>query len=138
MHDAARRGDTVRRVHPALAPLSALAVGVAGAVHLWGTDPHQPGQLLPRCPVNWATGLLCPACGGTRMAYDLLHGDLAGAFADNAVLLTVGVPAAAYLGGRWLFEGLRGRRYRPALGTRGITAVLGLALVWVVVRNLSG
>ncbi|MDK1476327.1 DUF2752 domain-containing protein [Streptomyces sp. 549] len=137
MKAAARRGDAPR-VHPAVAPLAALAASAAGAVYLWGTDPHQPGQLLPRCPVNWATGLLCPACGGTRMAYDLLHGDVAAAFADNAVLLVLGVPLAAWLGGRWLVEGLRGRRYRPAIGTRGVGAILGIALVWVLVRNLSG
>lgn len=130
--------DTVRRAHPALAPLAALAAGAAGAAYLWGTDPHDAGQWLPRCPFNWATGLLCPACGGTRMAYDLMHGDLGAAFADNAVLLALGAPLAAYLGGRWLVEGLRGRRYRPALDGRAVAAVLGIAVMWVVVRNLTG
>jgi hypothetical protein len=38
--------------------------------------------------------------------------------------------------GRWLVEGLRGRRWRPVLGPRAQTAVLGVAVVWAVVRNL--
>jgi len=126
------------RAHPAAPPLTVLVIGLAGAVHLWGTNPHEPGQWLPRCPFNWATGLLCPACGGTRMTYDLMHGDVVAAFHDNALLLTLGVPAAVYFGGRWLLEGLRGRRYRPSLGKRGTAVVLGIGLTWAVVRNLIG
>lgn len=124
--------------HPAAAPLATAAAGAAGLLYLWGTDPHQPGQLLPRCPFNWATGLLCPACGGSRMTYDLMHGDLSAALHDNAALLLLGLPAGGYLAGRWLYEGLRGRRYRPRLSTRGTAAVLGLAVAWAVVRNLTG
>ncbi|MGK5628034.1 DUF2752 domain-containing protein [Streptomyces sp. URMC 123] len=112
--------------------------GLAGAAYLWGRNPHESGQLLPRCPFNWATGLLCPGCGGTRMTYDLMHGDVVAAFHDNTALLLLGLPAAAYLGGRWLWEGLRGRRYRPRLGRRGTAAVLGLAVAWAVTRNLVG
>ncbi|MGI5339207.1 DUF2752 domain-containing protein [Streptomyces sp. CA-181903] len=132
------RAQVARAVrHPAAAPLGALAAGAAGAAYLWGTDPHRPGQWLPRCPFHWATGLLCPACGGTRMAYDLMHGDLGGAFHDNALLLLLGLPAAVYLCGRWLVEGLKGRRYRPRLGRSGTAAVLGTAVVWALVRNLT-
>lgn len=123
------------RGHPAAAPLGALVAGVAAAVHLYGTDPHQSGHWLPRCPFNWTTGLLCPACGGTRLAYDLMHGDVARAFHDNAVLLLAS-PLAAGMCARWLVEGLRGRRWRPALSAPAQYAVLGVAVVWAVVRNL--
>jgi hypothetical protein len=130
---------TRRRLsHPALPPLAALAAGVAGAAYLWRTDPHRGGGPLPRCPVNWATGLDCPACGGTRMTYDLLHGDLAAAFQDNAALLLLGVPLALWLGGRWLSEGLRGRRYRLRLRRGGAAAILGTAALWTVLRNAVG
>lgn len=124
--------------HPVVAPLSALAVAAASAGYLWGTDPHRSGQLLPRCPFHWATGLLCPSCGATRMTYDLMHGDPAAAFQDNALLLLFGVPAAAWLSGRWLYEGVRGRRWRPSLGPVGTVAVLSVAVVWGLVRNLTG
>jgi hypothetical protein len=122
--------------HPATPPLATAAAAVAGACYLWGTNPHEPGHWLPRCPVNWATGLLCPACGGTRMAYDLMHGDLAAALHDNAALLTIGLPVAVYMSGRWLYEGLRGRRYAPRMSTRTKAAVLGTAAAWMVARNL--
>ncbi|MFE9330560.1 DUF2752 domain-containing protein [Streptomyces sp. NPDC006925] len=122
--------------HPAAPPLATAAAGLAGACYLWGTDPHTSGNLLPRCPFNWATGLLCPGCGGTRMAYDLMHGDIAAALHDNAALLTVGLPVALYLSGRWLSEGLRGRRWAPRMSTRGKVAVLSTAVAWTVARNL--
>lgn len=121
--------------HPAVAPLGALAAAVAGAVYLYGTDPHESGHWLPRCPFNWATGLLCPACGGTRLVYDLMHGDPARAFHDNALMLLVS-PLALWACGRWLFEGLRGRRWRPVMSPRAQAVLLSTAVVWAVVRNL--
>lgn len=116
----------------------ALGLGVPAAVYLWHTDPHRPGQLLLPCPFKWATGLLCPLCGGTRMAYDLMHGEVVRAFHDNAVLLALGVPVAAYAVVRWLGAGLGGRTYRPRVTGRGNAAVLGIAAVWMVARNLVG
>ncbi|WP_438486788.1 DUF2752 domain-containing protein [Streptomyces sp. S186] len=116
----------------------ALGTGVLGAVYLWHTDPHQPGQLLIPCPFRLLTGLLCPFCGGTRMAYDLLHGDVATAFGDNAVLLVLGVPALAYVLVRWLAAGLRGRRRPLKLTARGNAVVLGIAAVWMIARNVIG
>ncbi|MFE5742427.1 DUF2752 domain-containing protein [Streptomyces celluloflavus] len=116
----------------------ALGVGALGAVYLWHTDPHQSGQLLLPCPFHWATGLLCPVCGGTRMAYDLMHGDVVAAFHDNAVLLTLGVPAVAWLVARQLAAGLRGWSVRSGLTARGNAVVLGIAAVWMVARNLVG
>ncbi|MGW7485778.1 DUF2752 domain-containing protein [Streptomyces sp. NPDC054786] len=129
---ASIRTRTVRRAS------IALGAGVAAAAYLWHTNPHQPGQLLIPCPFKWATGLLCPLCGGTRMAYDLMHGDVVTAFHDNAVLLTLAGPAVAYAAGRWLVAGLRGRVYRPPLSARGNAVVLGIAAVWMIARNLVG
>ncbi|WBB58281.1 DUF2752 domain-containing protein [Streptomyces sp. WMMC500] len=125
------------RAHPAALPLSLTVAGAAGAAYLYGTNPHEPGHWLPRCPFNWVTGLDCPACGATRMAYDILHGDLGSAFHSNALLLLLGLPLATVLYGRWLYEGLRGRRWQPSFGRLGTAAVLGVALVWAVVRNVA-
>ncbi|MCJ0867986.1 DUF2752 domain-containing protein [Streptomyces sp. AP-93] len=122
---------------PAAAPLASLAVLGAGAAYLWGTNPHEPGHWLPRCPFNWLTGQLCPACGATRMCYDILHGDFVAAFHDNAVLFLLGLPLTLFLYGRWVTEGLRGRKYHPAIGLRGQAAIIGVALTWAVVRNAA-
>ncbi|MES4888376.1 DUF2752 domain-containing protein [Streptomyces sp. NPDC096012] len=122
---------------PATAPVAVLVAGAAGLVHLYGTDPHRPGQFLPRCPFHLVTGLLCPACGGTRMVYDLMHGHLAQAWLDNRALL-LAAPFALALWGRWTWEGLHGRAWRPRPARWVQLAVPAIALVWTVVRNLVG
>jgi hypothetical protein len=129
------RGNALR--HPAAAPLAVLAAGVAGAAYLYRTDPHESGHLLPGCPFRFLTGLLCPACGGTRMTYDLMHGQFTAAWLDNRALL-LAAPFALALLARWMVEGLRGRRWRPELSPRAQASVLGLAVVWTVVRNIRG
>lgn len=129
---ASIRSRTLRRA------AIALGAGAAASAYLWNTNPHQPGQALIPCPFTWLTGVLCPACGGTRMAYDLMHGDVVAAFHDNAVLLTLGLPAVAFFVLRWLVAGLRGRAYRLQLTARGNAVVFGVAAVWMAVRNLVG
>jgi hypothetical protein len=130
--DRAGRG---RPWHPAVAPLAALAAGAAASAYLYRTDPHQSGHLLPRCPFNWLTGLLCPACGSTRLVYDLLHGDVARAFHDNGLVLLLS-PVLALAAGRWLAEGLRGRRWRPVVPPVAGWTLLAVAVTWTVVRNV--
>jgi len=84
------------------APLGVLALGGAGAVLLLFVDPNKPGNLLPKCPFNWLTGLNCPGCGATRMVHALLHGDIAAAWHFNAFLLAVGVPFFVWVFARWI------------------------------------
>ncbi|MFE9430756.1 DUF2752 domain-containing protein [Streptomyces sp. NPDC006640] len=129
---AARR---VALRHPAAAPLAVLAAGTAGACYLYVTDPHEPGHLLPGCPFRFLTGLLCPACGGTRMVYDLMHGHFATAWHDNRMLL-LAAPFALALLARWMVEGLRGRRWSPQLKPRTQVLVLLAAVAWTVLRNV--
>ncbi|MEU9185115.1 DUF2752 domain-containing protein [Streptomyces sp. NPDC048484] len=121
--------------HPAAAPLVVLVAGAVGAGYLYATDPHEPGHVLPGCPFRYVTGLLCPACGGTRMVYDLMHRQFAAAWLDNRVLLLAS-PFALALLARWIVEGLRGRRWRPELSARTQALVLAVAVVWTVIRNI--
>ncbi|MFJ8826221.1 DUF2752 domain-containing protein [Streptomyces sp. NPDC102467] len=125
---------TARRA-PATAPLVVFVAGAAAAAYLYGTDPHEPGHWLPGCPFRALTGLLCPGCGGTRMVYDVLHGRLVTAWHDNALLLAAS-PFVLYALGRWLYAGLRGRRWRPVPSTRTQLALLAAAVVWTVLRNV--
>ncbi len=137
MADAARPASPGRRRTPwppAAAPLAVLAAGVAGAGYLWGTDPHESGHALPGCPFRYVTGLLCPACGGTRMVYDLMHGHFAAAWLDNRALL-LAAPFALALWGRWTLEGLRGRAYRPGIAPWAQVLILLTAVAWTVLRN---
>ncbi len=75
-------------------------------------------------PFRYVTGLLCPACGGTRMTYDLMHGHFAAAWLDNRALL-LAAPFALALWGRWTVEGLRGRFYRPRVAPWVQALILG-------------
>ncbi|MCT7354645.1 DUF2752 domain-containing protein [Streptomyces sp. 15-116A] len=137
MADAVRPApsDGRPRWQPAVAPLVVLAAGAAGAAYLWGTDPHEPGHLLPQCPFRVVTGLLCPACGGTRMVYDLMHGHFAAAWLDNRALL-LAAPFALALWGRWTVEGLRGRTWAPRIAPWAQALILLTAVAWTVLRNI--
>ncbi|MFI5803180.1 DUF2752 domain-containing protein [Streptomyces sp. NPDC051561] len=118
-----------------LLPVLVTAAGLAGLVYVFVHSPYDPGQLFLRCPWKLVTGLDCPACGGTRMTYSLLHGDLPGAWRANPVLL-LAAPWVLWLYGRWSAATVRGRRYRVALGTKGVTALVSVAALWTLVRNL--
>ncbi|MFH8973363.1 DUF2752 domain-containing protein [Streptomyces sp. NPDC017890] len=131
----ARAGGRRTPWHPAAAPLAVLVAGAAGAGYLWFTDPHESGHLLPQCPFRYVTGLLCPACGGTRMTYDLMHGQFAAAWLDNRALL-LAAPFALALWGRWTVEGLRGRSWSPRIAPWAQVLILVAAVAWTVVRNL--
>lgn len=62
---------------------------------LFWFDPAQ-SHYFPKCPFHVLTGLYCPGCGTTRAAHHLLHGDLAGAFAMNP-LMVVSAPVLVLL-----------------------------------------
>lgn len=76
-----------------LAAGPAALVAAAGALVLY--DPFADHAL--QCP-SQAVGITCPGCGGTRAAWLLLHGDLAGAARHNVLLF----PFLAYVAARWL------------------------------------
>ncbi|WP_111512644.1 DUF2752 domain-containing protein [Mycobacterium kyogaense] len=94
-------------------------------------DPHSPSFVFPPCPFKALTGWNCPACGGLRMTHDVLHGDLAAAFVDNAFVL-IGLPLLlAFIVGQRI-------RHRP-VQTKSLLVVVALsAIAWTVARNLPG
>ena len=130
-----RGASTSVRESPALAPTAVLLSGLAACAYLYGTNPHEPGHLLPACPFRLLTGWQCPACGGTRMAFDLLHRDVGRAWQDNALLLILS-PFLLWLLGSWAVAGWSGRRYRVVLPRYGGPLVLAVALTWTLLRNL--
>ncbi len=107
------------------------AVLAGGLVYTGLADPHRPGFLYPACPFKLMTGWNCPACGGLRMAHDLMHGDLAAAVVDNVFAL-VGLPLLL----AWVL--LRWRRGLPVMPKPAVAVVIALMVTWTVVRNLPG
>jgi len=94
-------------------------------------DPHRPGGLFPVCPFKILTGWNCPACGGLRMTYDLLHGDVAAAVVDNVFLL-IGLPLLA------IWSAWRIRRGQPVFNLTAIAVITIAGIAWTVLRNLPG
>ena len=102
-----------------------------GLAYVGLADPHSSGFVFPACPFKLLTGWNCPACGGLRMAHDLLHGDIGAAVVDNVFLL-VGLPALlAWVVVRW-------RSGRPIMTMPVIAVIAVLALTWTLVRNMPG
>jgi uncharacterized membrane protein YqjE len=65
------------------------------------------------------------------MTHDLLHGDLAAAFVDNAFVL-IGLPLLL----AWMM--LRRYRGQSAANTPVFVLVIVAAVAWTIVRNLPG
>lgn len=106
---------------------------LVGLGYLRGADPHDPFTPMPVCPTKRVTGLDCPACGGLRLVYDLLHGDLRAARRDNPFLLICS-PLLVYLLVRQ--AGAR-RQGEPAPIPPALAYGLsGSALTWMILRNL--
>ncbi|MFD1319952.1 DUF2752 domain-containing protein [Micromonospora sonneratiae] len=93
----------------------------------------------PTGPCLWhaVTGINGPSCGGTRMFYYLLHGDLVQA-ARHHLLALVAVPFLAYAGIRWFAAVWLGRAL-PALRLPAwayATYIAAFLLYSTVLRNL--
>lgn len=113
-------------------------LGVAAALaYLLRHDPHQPGAY-PTCFLRSATGLACPGCGGTRAAYDLLHGDVAEAMQEHALLLPLLLVVAVLLvRSLWVRRGPAARDVRTVPTGVGISVAVAF-VAFGVVRNLPG
>jgi hypothetical protein len=117
-------------------PLAAAAAAGVGCVAIWLGDPTTPGGLLPLCPTKALLGIDCPGCGGMRMVYSLLHGDIAAALHYNAVSF-VAVLLFAWSLVAWTVGRLRGRAMNTWLHRRWTSLAFSVVFVaWFVVRNL--
>lgn len=77
-----------------------LAVGLGTLVSSGALFFINPASgIFPACPSQMFFGIDCPACGGIRGTYALLHGDFVSA-ADHNVLLLVFFPGIVIA---WLF-----------------------------------
>jgi hypothetical protein len=118
-------------------PVGVAALAACGCVAIWACNPTVPGGPLPVCPIKALLGIDCPGCGGLRMIYSLLHGDVWAALRFNAVgLVAVFVLVWSYVA--WTYGRVAGREIRSWQHHRwSAPIVLVVVLVWFVVRNLG-
>ncbi len=78
---------------------------LAGGIVLFFFDPATTG-FYPPCLFKTIFGHACPGCGSLRAMHQLLHGNVAAAWALNPMVMIVGPLAVAAA----LFTGLRNRK----------------------------
>ncbi len=120
-------------------PLIAGGCVAAATAYVATFDPNGGGHY-PGCPLKILTGWDCPACGGLRATFALTRGDVATAF-DQNILVVFLLPALVIwwlvsLKRRWIGEPRVVSPERAARRQAVIWAVVGLSLVFTVVRNL--
>lgn len=87
-----------------VARVISVVILTTGVLILIAFSPSKAGWF-PPCPFHSLTGLYCPGCGSLRALHLLLHGQIAGAFRMNPLLLfSLPVIAAAYLRRPWTYQ----------------------------------
>jgi hypothetical protein len=112
--------------------LAAAAVGAGAVLYFFNPSTH---GFYPVCAFHQLTGWNCPGCGGTRAAYQLLHGHLRTALRDNALFIL----ALAALAGRGLWFAVRRVCHQPAtlaVPPAALWTFLAVTIVFGVLRNL--
>ncbi len=119
------------------APLALLACmgGAAGYTLLSNPVDAGAGEP-PTCLLKFATGFVCPGCGGTRAAWYLMHADLPAAARHHAVFVFA-VPFLVYLYVAWAGQRLFGWRLRQlSISPRVLVTFLVVWGAWSILRNL--
>lgn len=120
---------------PALFAALALTMAVLGSgAVLFFFDPARSG-FYPVCLFHQLTGWNCPGCGGTRAAYQLLHGHLLRALRDNA-LFVLALVALGVWGVWWVGRRIRRRPATVRLPAGAGWGVLIVIALFTVLRNL--
>lgn len=132
-------GGTPQQVTPrsawhgwALGAVTLLLLGT-GAV-LFFFNPSQYG-FYPLCSFHVVTGLHCPGCGALRALHRLLHGHVLEALRCNALLLLF-LAALVWQWARMAVASLRGQRVAFEIRTLWLWAIVGVTLVFAVLRNV--
>ncbi|MFC3382222.1 DUF2752 domain-containing protein [Couchioplanes azureus] len=117
---------------------TAMLVCMAGAVgYTFATHPTEASAgAAPSCLLKYATGFICPGCGGTRAAWFLMHGDLPAAARHHALFVFV-VPFLLYMYVAWAGKRLFGWRLPQLTLSPGVIgAFIAVWGVWSLARNL--
>ncbi len=117
------------------APFAYAGAALAATTYVGLVDPNQSGHY-PTCPFLFITGYYCPGCGSLRAVHALTHGDIGAAVGLN-VLTVVGIVAATVVWGRWMLRSWRGQPRTRVAPAWTIYLVLGVVVVFWIVRNLT-
>ena len=115
-----------------------LAAGTAIAAALLMLRVYDPATsgVFPPCPVFYLTGWYCPGCGSLRALHQLLHGNLAAAWALNPLMILC-LPFVLYGLTSHALIILRGRGlpgvFLPAVWIR---VLCGVIVLYGVLRNV--
>jgi hypothetical protein len=96
----------------------------------WSFDPADTANFFPACPFRFLTGYLCPGCGSQRAIHQLLHFNVAEAFALNPLLIL----SLPYIAGGFVFENIA--LTRSMLVVRKM--LYGPIAIWVVAIVVVG
>lgn len=114
--------------------LAAAAVSVASL--LLAYLPPAGYALLPRCPLRFVTGWLCPGCGSTHAIAALLGGRWSEAIRDNPLAVALAPVLAAYAAIEF-YSALRWNRWRPiAVPPRATAFALAVTVLFGLLRNM--
>jgi hypothetical protein len=89
----------------------------------------------PVCVFHRSTGLLCPGCGSLRALHQLLHGHLAAAFRDNALLILT-LPFVGWWAVRYVVRKVRRQPAGLDFSPVWLWCALGAVILFGVLRNL--
>jgi len=108
---------------------------IAAGIVLYLFDPETAG-FYPVCALHQMTGLQCPGCGSLRALHQLTHGNIAGAWRLNPLLVAL-LPMGLWLGLREAVRWTLGWRW-PGVITRPIIgwSLVIVAVVFGIARNL--
>lgn len=114
--------------------LSITGISAAAIAVLYAFPPSQY-SFYPRCPFYTYAHFLCPGCGTTRAMYEMLHGNLAGAWHYNA-LFTMLLPLSFVWSAVVWFRAARNNQELDFRLPRAAWAMVAVvAILFTVVRN---
>jgi len=128
---------TPLRTDQKISILVAVVFLLAATPLLYFFAPEQH-RFYPRCLFHSLTRWQCPGCGGLRAAHHLLHGDLAGAWRLNPLVVGL-IPFVAVWG--LIFAVTQDGAYRilKLCGKpRLLWGLLGVVVLFGILRNFHG
>jgi hypothetical protein len=127
-------GESRRKQRMAIGGILGVCAALVAAAVLFTFDPAQYG-FYPVCAFHRTTGLLCPGCGASRAAHQLLHGDLIAAMHFNAFFVC-SLPLLGWLAVRFAVLKLRNQPATINIQPVWLWSILVLLIVFGIARNL--